>query len=52
MDLTSEFNPTPGGSDMVQIPLQPGRNVLKLSVDGQLPNRVATDSDRLVFIVP
>jgi hypothetical protein len=35
----------------VTLPLQAGRNVLQLSVDGQLPNRVATDSDRLIFDV-
>jgi hypothetical protein len=29
-----------------------GRNVLQLSIDGNLPNRTATDSDRLVFQVP
>lgn len=51
-DVTSWFNPVAGGSDLVSIPLQPGQNVLKLSVDGQLANRIATDTDRLVFLVP
>lgn len=51
-DVTSLFSPSPGGSQAVALPLQSGRNVLQLSVDGNLPNRVATDSDRLVFEVP
>lgn len=51
-DMTSLFSPSPGGSQAVTLPLQRGRNVLQLSIDGNLPNRVATDSDRLVFEVP
>ena len=50
-DATSLFHPTAGGFEAVSIPLQPGRNVLKLSIDGNLPNRVATDSDTLTFLV-
>lgn len=52
VDVSSWFNPVAGGSELVNIPLQPGQNVLKLSVEGQLPTRIATDTDRLVFIVP
>ena len=51
-DITSLFNPSPGGGQAVMLPLQRGRNVLQLSVDGGLPNRAATDTDRLVFNVP
>lgn len=50
--LTALFTPTPGGSEMVTIPLQPGRNVLILSVVGNPEGRAATDRDRLTFIVP
>ena len=51
VDITSLFNPSAGSGQTVTLPLQAGRNVLQLSVDGQLPNRVATDSDRLIFDV-
>jgi len=52
VDITNQFNPAPGTSQMVNLSnLQSGRNVLQLSVDGNLPTRVATDSDRLIFIV-
>jgi hypothetical protein len=50
-DITSSFNPQPGKVQVVNIPLQSGSNVLKLSIDGNLSNRTATDSDRLVFKV-
>ena len=51
-DVTALFQPVAGGSDRVTLDLLAGRNVLKLSIDGELPNRVATDTDRLVFKVP
>ena len=52
-DVTSLFEPTPGIAEVVRLPLRPGRNTVKLSVDGWLPSgRVATDTDRLVFLVP
>ncbi|MGZ8811973.1 MAG: hypothetical protein ACXW29_12610, partial [Thermoanaerobaculia bacterium] len=51
-DVSSLFHPSAGGSELVSLPLGPGRNVLKLSIDGQLASRVATDSDRLVLDVP
>jgi hypothetical protein len=52
VDVTFLFHPTPGGRESVTLPLVSGRNVLKLSVDGQLPSRTATDTDRLVLQVP
>jgi len=51
VDITSLFNPNPGSHETVTINLTAGRNVLSLSTDGNLPTRVATDTDRLVFIV-
>jgi hypothetical protein len=52
IDITSLFKPTAGTFERINLPLQHGRNVLKLSVSGNLPNRQATDSDQLVFLVP
>jgi hypothetical protein len=52
VDISSLFNPTQGGLETVAIALAPGRNTLVLAVEGNLPDRVARDSDRLVFIVP
>lgn len=51
LDVTSLFNPTPGATQRMVLALQPGRNVLKLSVSGQIGSRSGTDTDRLVFIV-
>ena len=51
IDITSLFNPNPGNHETVTINLTAGRNVLSLSTEGNLPTRVATDTDRLVFIV-
>jgi hypothetical protein len=45
------FHPVAGGFEVVTIPVQAGRNVLQLSIQGNLPNRIATDTDRLVFLV-
>ena len=50
--ITSLFHPAPGGFETVSIPLQKGSNTLQLSIDGNLANRVATDTDRLVFRAP
>lgn len=50
--ITALFNPTPGGFETVSIPLVRGSNVLQLTIDGNLPGRVAADSDRLTFQVP
>ncbi|HEX9406613.1 MAG TPA: hypothetical protein VF975_04800, partial [Thermoanaerobaculia bacterium] len=52
VSVASLFHPSTGTSEVVNLPLASGRNVLKLSVDGQLPTRVATDTDRLVLQVP
>lgn len=51
VDITSLFHPTPGHGEVVPIDLQQGKNVLVLSLNGNLQNRVATDTDRLVFNV-
>ena len=51
VDITNLFSPTAGNHETVNLPLSAGRNVLLLSTDGNLPTRVATDTDRLVFIV-
>ena len=47
------FNPGTGETwETVSIPLEPGRNVLVLKVEGaKASGRTATDTDRLVFIV-
>jgi len=50
-NVTSMFHPQPGTSEAVAVPLQAGRNLLDLQIQGSLPNRVATDTDRLVFDV-
>ena len=52
VSIASLFNPVPGENQIVQLDLVPGRNVLLLSVNGNLPTRIATDTDRLVFKVP
>lgn len=51
-DVTALFHPAPGTSEIVTLQLVSGSNVVKLSIDGNLPTRVATDSDRLVLAVP
>lgn len=51
VDITAMFQPVPGGNQLVSLPLQSGRNVLLLSVNGNLPSRTATDTDRLIFSV-
>lgn len=48
-DISSKFNPVPGTNEIVTLNLSSGRNVIVLSMDGQLPKRVATDTDRLVI---
>ncbi len=52
VDVKSLFHPTAGGAESVTLNLNQGRNTLVLSVEGNLPNRVARDTDRLVFVVP
>ena len=51
VDITSQFFPTPSGKQTVNIQLPPGKSVLQLTVDGELPGRTATDADKLVFNV-
>ena len=47
------FHPAPATREEVTIPLRPGRNVLRLQVDGaRSDGRTATDRDQLVFRVP
>lgn len=51
--VEASFTPAAGGTEVVTIPLQSGSNVLKLSIQGLTDSgRVATDTDRLVFLVP
>jgi hypothetical protein len=52
VNITSSFSPAPASGQLVNLNMQRGRNVLDISVDGHLPNRIATDRDRLVFLVP
>jgi hypothetical protein len=54
VDITSQyaFEPSPGTSKTVAIPLSPGRNILKLQVDGLIAGRTATDRDTLTIICP
>lgn len=52
VDVSTLFDPAPGAIDIITIPLDPSRNVLKLSIDGLRTDlRTATDSDTLVFKV-
>jgi hypothetical protein len=51
-DVSAQFHPQPGTFETVSIPLQPGRNLLVLQIDGSVSTgRIATDTDRLVFNV-
>jgi hypothetical protein len=52
VDISSAFSPMPASSQAVALQLQRGKNVLVVSVDGHLPNKIATDNDRLTFLVP
>lgn len=51
-DVTRLFTPEPGGFELVNVPLVPGRSTLVLSVQGESRGRTSTDTDRLVFLVP
>ncbi|MFH7321223.1 hypothetical protein ACHHRT_11520, partial [Desulfurivibrio sp. D14AmB] len=52
-DVTGLFSPQPFSDEEVEIPLQPGRNTLVLSIEGSRNDgKKARDADRLVFIVP
>jgi len=53
MDITAQFHPVPGGTELINLSLVSGSNSLTLSVEGTTASgRVATDTDRLVFLVP
>lgn len=53
IDINGDFHPTADTSEAVKLNLKQGRNILALSVDGMRNDgRKATDTDRLVFIVP
>lgn len=50
--ITNLFTQVAGSNEKIELPLQAGRNIVKLTGDGLTDsNRVATDSDRLVFKV-
>lgn len=51
-DISSAFHPIPGTNERVTLPLTVGRNLLHLTVEGDINGRIATDSDRLTLIVP
>jgi hypothetical protein len=50
-DISHLFKPRPGEVETVSLPLQAGRNVLLLKVDGEDRERIGTDRDRLTFTV-
>lgn len=53
IDIKGGFNPKPNTSEAVKLNLQKGRNTMVLSIDGiRDDGKRATDTDRLVFIVP
>ena len=52
LDVTGLFHPAPGAMETVRLDLKSGSNVVKLSIDGMVGTRFATDSDRLVLDVP
>jgi len=49
--VTGLFHPVPGGNEVVTLPLQAGRNVLKLIVTGSPGGHTGTDRDQLTFLV-
>lgn len=52
VSITNLFQSLPGTFEAVNVPVQSGRNVIEFKIDGTLPNRTATDTDRLVIQVP
>ncbi len=52
VNVTNLFHPVPGGTEVVTLNLSQGRNKLVLSSKANLTNRIAEDSDSLVFLVP
>lgn len=52
IDITQSFSPSSGTFEFVTIPLEDGRNTLKLTIDGiRDDGKTATDRDSLVFKV-
>ena len=50
-DVSARFRPTPGGRDVVTLPLAPGTSTLALSVNGAMPGgQTSTQTDRLEFV--
>ncbi len=51
-DITDQFTVAPGGTAVVKLPLEPGRNKVVLSIDGERDDgRIATDTDQITFVV-
>ncbi|WP_303902194.1 hypothetical protein [Thiohalomonas denitrificans] len=51
-DITDRFTVAPGGTAVVKLPLEPGRNKVVLSIDGERDDgRIATDTDQITFVV-
>jgi hypothetical protein len=51
-DISAQFHPTPGRSELVVLPLVRGRNVLELQTDGDVGGRTSSDKDRLILNAP
>ena len=51
-DVTHLFHPAPQKIEPVTLRLQPGRNILKVTVNGNIDSRNAVDTDTLEFTVP
>ena len=50
-DVSARFRPTPGGRDVVTLPLAPGTSTLVLSVSAAMPGgQTSTQTDRLEFV--
>ena len=51
-DTSELFSPLPGGSEMVELPIHKGENVLAISIEGTLPDgKIVKDADKLIFVV-
>lgn len=50
-NISSLFKVKAGSLETVNIPLERGKHTLLLSIDGNLPNRTAKDTDRLILDV-
>lgn len=50
-DVSARFRPTPGGRDVVTLPLAPGTSTVVLSVTAPMPGgQTSTQTDRLEFV--